>query len=67
MLIVIGLLLKSRDVDINARCLHLGGRHLRPGYLNPPLGDIYLGGKYYFVLLNLVILASMLYIQRCRV
>ena len=63
MQIDIDLHLKSKNIDVNQRCLHLERRHLRLSYSNPPLVDIYLGGKSLFVLLNLVILASMQYIQ----
>jgi hypothetical protein len=56
--------LKSRDVDINLSYLHLEGGHLKLSYSNLPLVNIYLRGKYLFVLLNSAILANMQYIQR---
>jgi hypothetical protein len=39
-------------VDINLSYLHLEGGHLKLSYSNLPLVDIYLRGKYLFVLLN---------------
>jgi hypothetical protein len=64
MLIRIELLLRKRSVARILGSQLLEGKHLRLGYLNPLLGDMYLGSKYLFGHLNLAMLASMQYIQQ---
>jgi hypothetical protein len=58
----IGLPLKSRDIDLNLRCLYLKRRHLKISYSNLLLAGIYYRSKYLFILPNSAILANILFL-----
>jgi hypothetical protein len=62
--IVIGLHLKRRNVVENLSSLLLKGGLYRHSSSSLLLADIYLRGKYPFVLLNLVTLVNMQYTQQ---